>query len=216
MTSSPVAASSTGLDRFGVGGDRFVSLPARAAGGFDLKKKYLGRNARVACLHRTTRVDPHVASVARRSTGPSRAVDSRDNRTGGAGSAAARRDADRARAPAATGGVETVDAPGQSARVLGSASRIRAGAAEGSGVRASSEKDGGRVGRILTDCRSNRTDPWLRVRREAGCARSADVDLCVLANRLSRGKLSRHEANLNAGANPYYTARETFRVVNFI
>ena len=73
-----------------------------------------------------------------------------------------------------------------------------------------------RVGGKLTDCRSNRTDPWLRVRREAGCARSADVDLCVLANRLSRGKLSRHEANLNAGANPYYTARETFRVVNFI
>ena len=77
-------------------------------------------------------------------------------------------------------------------------------------------RDDGRGGRILTDCRSNRTDPWLRVRREAGCARSADVDLCVLANRLSRGKLSRHEANLNAGANPYYTARETFRVVNFI
>ena len=140
MTSSPVAASSTGLDRFGGGGDRFVSLPARAAGGFDLKKKYLGRNARVACLHRTTRVDPHVASVARRSTGPSRAVDSRDDRAGEAGSAAARRDADRARRPRRRGGVETVDAPGQSARVLGSASRIRAGAAEGSGVRASSER----------------------------------------------------------------------------
>ena len=174
MTSSPVAASSTGLDRFGGGGDRFVSLPARAAGGFDLKKKYLGRNARVACLHRTTRVDPHVASVARRSTGPSRAVDSRDNRTGGAGSAAARRDADRARRPRDDGRAWKPLTPPVRLRACWRAQP--AFAWEPRGVRgrgfARRAGDGGRGGGILTDCRSNRTDPWLRVRREmAGGAR---------------------------------------------